>query len=796
MSENVPLTSTTSETEGSYAPPLLFQHAQPAEPAENVSAHAEQWESDDGDVKVTVTEHLVSHAVDFPSLKAEPQEEQAEAHKAAARFPQKSFDHPTAGGWNDFDKSSAIFNFSDRPVRDAGWRFVFAAPLVFLLVAALRALVYAPFDPSSFILISPSLYPVALILLFAVSLPLPMLIVSSLRKIPARVLSALIVLAAVICALQSATSAVHYYTTPALVPPNAADVAPVEYAPVRDPSASDFSVNTDFAESADGESGKTNEQMAEEEEAMVEAAIEASERGTEGGTEGGMEGGTEGGMEGGTEGAMGDYMEGQEVPSEAAVSIADDAAAEMAAAAAVAETESSSSAPTSSSSAPSGSSSPTATSDLGRGLFELALPAIAHPVVTVTAQHAAHLTRAVHSAARRHLQSHASDAGKRARGRSLQGENRLDVAMVSAILIARPLYFIAFVVLGLFSVVAMLLVLSCNHHLPLAASAVAHAAQTAIAQAPVIFFMPLPVILAVSFLCLPLMNSLPGDTSLILFVLLLPTSFFVAQVLSALLIYSTAAVFARLYVTTSGSSSRSSSEGGKVGEGEEGVTLRGQLELFSSAFSLACTSSLGTCCAIAITSCATTILQVLLSAIFLALFGESILGCLLLALLHCTQIVIRFFLNCLVLPTSAMSGHGFTRSLRLSLDILQRFLAPIVTANAAGLALLTMLVVPIVIIYNIIGLIGVYAYEALFPLGDSPMQLGALALLLEALLIVFVVCLLSVVALSSVLTTGVATTVLCFAWDKKLEPEEGSDAAGLVGDESISSADVKDTSPV
>ncbi|CAI7751956.1 unnamed protein product [Closterium sp. NIES-54] len=36
--------------------------------------------------------------------------------------------------------------------------------------------------------------------------------------------------------------------------------------------------------------------------------------------------------------------------------------------------------------------------------------------------------------------------------------------------------------------------------------------------------------------------------------------------------------------------------------------------------------------------------------------------------------------------------------------------------------------------------------------------------------------------------------VLCFAWDKKLELEEGSDAAGLVGGGPMSSADVNDTS--
>ncbi|CAI5522748.1 unnamed protein product [Closterium sp. Naga37s-1] len=569
MGENIPLTSTTSETEGAYSPPSLFEHAPPAEHAEK-HQHAEQW-AQDGDIKITVSEHLLSHAVDSPPLKSKPQEKKAEARKSAAKIPHQSFDDSTAGGWNDFDKSSAIFNFNERPVRDAEWMFVFAVPLVVLFVAALHAFVYSLYESSGPLLISPSLYPVALILLFAFSLPLPMLIISSLRKIPARVLSALLIFAAVICALQSATSAVHYYTTPALVPPNAADVAPVVYAPVRDGSSSDFSVNTDVAESAEGESEKTTDEM-------IEAAIEASEGGTEGRTEGGTEGG---------------------------------------------------------------------------------------------------------------------------------------------------------------SVVAMLLVLRCNHHLPLAASAVAHAAHTAIVQAQVIFFMPLPIMLAALFLGLPLMYSLEGDTSDILFVLLLPTSLFVVQVLSALLTYSTAAVFARLYVTTSGGSSRSSSEGRKVGEGEEGVTLRGQLELFSSAFSLACTSSLGTCCAVAITSCAATAAKLLLSSLFLALFDESILGCLLVALLHCTQIVIRFFLSCLVLPTAAMSGHGFTRSLRLSLDILQRFLAPIVTANAAGLALLTMLVVPIVIIYNIVGLIG------------------------------------------------------------KLEPEEGSDGAGLVGDESgISFADVKDTCPV
>ncbi|CAI5489113.1 unnamed protein product [Closterium sp. Naga37s-1] len=656
MGENIPLTSTTSETEGAYSPPSLFEHAPPAEHAEK-HQHAEQW-AQDGDIKITVSEHLLSHAVDSPPLKSKPQEKKAEARKSAAKIPHQSFDDSTAGGWNDFDKSSAIFNFNERPVRDAEWMFVFAVPLVVLFVAALHAFVYSLYESSGPLLISPSLYPVALILLFAFSLPLPMLIVSSLRKIPARVLSALLIFAAVICALQSATSAVHYYTTPALVPPNAADVAPVVYAPVRDGSSSDFSVNTDVAESAEGESEKTTDEM-------IEAAIEASE----GGTEGRTEGGTEGGSEGGTEGAMGDYVDVQEDPSEAA--------------------------------------------------------------------HVAHWARAAHSAAHQHLQSHASDARKRARGRSLQGENRRDVALYYADLITRPLYFIAFVVLGLLSVVAMLLVLRCNHHLPLAASAVAHAAHTAIVQAQVIFFMPLPIMLAALFLGLPLMYSLEGDTSDILFVLLLPTSLFVVQVLSALLTYSTAAVFARLYVTTSGGSSRSSSEGRKAGEGEEGVTLRGQLELFSSAFSLACTSSLGTCCAVAITSCAATAAKLLLSSLFLALFGESILGCLLVALLHCTQIVIRFFLSCLVLPTAAMSGHGFTRSLRLSLDILQRFLAPIVTANAAGLALLTMLVVPIVIIYNIVGLIG------------------------------------------------------------KLEPEEGSDGAGLVGDESgISFADVKDTCPV
>ncbi|CAI5510623.1 unnamed protein product [Closterium sp. Naga37s-1] len=686
MSENIPLTSTTSETEGAYSPPSLFEHTQPAERAAK-HQHAEQW-AQDGDVKVTVSERLVSHNVDFPPLKAEPQEEQAESRKAA-HIPQKSFDDPTAGGWNDFDKSSTIFNFNERPVRDAGWRFVFAVPLVVLLVAAFHAFVYSLFDSPSPLLISPSLYSVALILLFAFSLPLPMLIVSSLRKIPARILSALIILAAVICALQSAISAVHYYTTPALVPPNAADVSPVVYAPVRDGSSSDFSVNTDVAESAEGESGETNDDsggmmsggMGEEEEAAMMDSIMAEE--AKEGTEGGM---MEGGMEGGTEGAMGEHMKGQEDPFEAAGTSAGDAAAEA---------ESSSSAPTSSSSA-------AATSDIGKGLLELTLPAVAHPVVsvTVTAQHAAHWVRAVHStvhyAARRHLQSHASDAGKRARGRSLQGDYRLYGVALAAILVLRPLYFIGFVMFGLLSVVAMLLVLRCSHHLPLAASAVAHAAQTTVSKAPVIFLMPLPVILAASFLALPFMYSSDG-ANVILFVLLLPTSLFVAQVLSALLTYSTAAVFARLYVATSGSGSSSggsSEDGGQGGEREEGVTMRGQLELFCSALSLACTSSLGTCCAVAFTTCTATIVQILLSALSLALFGQSILGCLLVALLHCTQIVIRFFLSCLVLPTSAMSGHGFNRSLRLSLDILQRFLTPIVTANAAGLALLAVLLFP------------------------------------------------------------------------------------------------------
>ncbi|CAI5514907.1 unnamed protein product [Closterium sp. Naga37s-1] len=734
MGENIPLTSTTSETEGSYSSPPLFEHTQPAERAEK-HQHAEQW-AQDGDAKVTVSERLVSHAVDSPSLKAEPQEEQAEARKAAGKTPHQSFDDLTAGGWNDFDKSSAIFNFNERPVRDAGWRFVFAVPLVVLLVAVIHVF-YALSDTSTLLGFSPFLYPVALILCFAVSLPLPVLIVSSLRKIPARVLNALLILTAVVCALQSATSAVHYF---ALVP-------------------------------SDGESGETNEGsggmmaggMGEEEESAMMDSIMADEAMK--GTEGGMVGG----MEGGTEGAMGDNMEGQEDPSEAAGSSAADAAAEA---------ESTDSAPTS------GSSSAAATSDLGRGLLELALPAVAHPVVTVSAQHAAYWVRAVHSTVRRHLQSHASDAEKRARGRSLQGD-----WLFSEALILCAIFFIAFVVLGLLSVVALLLVLRCNHHLPLAASAVAHAAQTTVSQTPVIFLMPLPVILAASFLGLPLMySSIDGGANIILFVLLLPTSLFVARVLSALLTYSTAAVYARLYVTTSGSSSRSSSEDGKAGEKEEGVTLRGQLDLFSSALTLACTSSLGTCCAVAFTACTATIAQLLLSALSLALFGQGVLGCLLVALLHCTQIVIQFFLSYLVLPTSAMSGHGFARSLRLCLDILQRFLAPIFTANAAGLALLAMLTVPIGIIYDIIGIIGVFAYQALFP--------PDLALFLEAFFTVYVVSLLSVVALSSVLTTGVATTVLCFAWDKKLEPEEGSDAAGLVGGGHMSSADVKDTSAV
>ncbi|CAI5461052.1 unnamed protein product [Closterium sp. Yama58-4] len=786
MSESIPLTSTTSETEGAYSPPLLFEHAQPAECAEN-HEHAERWADDVGDVKVTVSEHLVSHTADSPPLKAEPKEEQAEARKAAAWIPQKSFGYPTAGGWNDFDKSSAIFNFSERPVRDAGWRFVFAVPLVVLVVAALFAFVAALLDPSP-LLLFPFLYPIALIILFAFSLPLPVLIVSSLRKIPARVLNALMILAAVICALQSATSAVHYFASPALVPPNAADVSPVvnygSYSPGDDGSSSSFSINTDVPESAEGESGETNEgsggmmggEMGEEEEAAMMDAIMADE--AKEGTQGGM---MEGGMEGGTEGAMGEHMEGQEDPSEAAVSSAGHVATEA---------ESSSSAPTSTSSAPSGSSSAAATSDLGRGLLELILPTVAHPVVTVTAQHAGHWVRVAHSAARRHLQVHASDAEKGARGRSLQGENRLyGVAPLADTLVLRPLYFIAFVVLGLLSVVAMLLVLRCSHHLSLAASAVAHAAQTTVSQAPVIFLMPLPVILAFSFLVLPFMCRSDG-ASVILFVLLLPIFLFVAQVLSALLTYCKAAVFARLYVTTSSSSSssRGSSEDGKAGEREEGVSLRGQLELFSSAFSLACTSSLGTCCAVAFTTCTTTIVLLLLSALSLALLGQGVIGCLLVALLHCTQLAIHFFLNSLILPTAAMSGHGFARSLRLSIDILRRFLAAILTANAAALALLAVLLFPVLIINSIFGVVTVVL--RIFATG------GGLESLVENIFIAFIVyavSLLSTVALSSVLTTGVATTVLCFAWDKKLEPEEGSDAAGLVGDGFISSADAKDT---
>ncbi|CAI5522747.1 unnamed protein product [Closterium sp. Naga37s-1] len=163
---------------------------------------------------------------------------------------------------------------------------------------------------------------------------------------------------------------------------------------------------------------------------------------------------------------------------------------------------------------------------------------------------------------------------------------------------------------------------------------------------------------------------------------------------------------------------------------------------------------------------------------------------LLVALLLCAHIAIHFFLYCLVLPTSAMSGHGFTRSLRLSFNILWRFFAPIVMANAAGLLLNVMLIIPMYFIYAIAGLIMVFATMLT---GDGLMVLAGFILIS---MVIAVVSPLSTIALSSVLTTGVTTTVLCFAWDKRLEPEEGSDAAGLVAGGSLSFADVKDISAV
>ncbi|CAI5503016.1 unnamed protein product [Closterium sp. Naga37s-1] len=509
MSENMPLTSTPSLKEGSYSPPScthLFEHAQAAERAGNLSEHAEHWPHD-GDVKVTVSEHLGSHTAsddDFPrnssNLKPEPQEERAEARKSAAHVvSQQSVDYPAAGGdWNEFDTSPAIFNFQERPVRDAGWLLVVAVALVVLVGAAAFA-----FDPSirlgdalAFLLV----YSFAFILLFALSLPLTLFLVSYLCKISAHTLKTLMTLAAVIFVLQSVNSAVN---------------------------------------------------------------LLASQHADEGG------------------------------PS---------------------------------------------------------------------------------------LQAYASS-------------NR---------------------------VLPALLLLSC---------------------------------------------------------------LFLGQVLSAILTYSTAAVYARLYITSSTNSGSSSSEVGQAGGGEERMTARGQLQLFCSALSLACTSSLGTCCAVAFTASALGIAEMCLSALVLALFGQGIIGSLPVALLHCTNLAILFFLHCLVLPTSAMSGHGFTRSLRLSLDILQRYALPIVASNAAGFALPPIL----------IGGLGMIALIVAFFVGPglvTPLVIGFFFLILAA------PALLAAVGISSVLVTGVATTVLCFAWDKRLESEEGSDAAGLVGAGSPPSAHVKDVTAV
>ncbi|GJP41988.1 hypothetical protein CLOM_g1589 [Closterium sp. NIES-68] len=733
MSERIPLTSTPSEPEGSYSPP---------------SQHSPEHSSHDGDdVKVTVAEKLVSDA-DFRPLKT-PEKEGGKGTE--------DIDATSGGGWNEFDQSSAIFNFHERPVRDAGWRFVFLVPLVLLVAMGALSLVGALFNPP--LLFTFLLTPLVLLLLFALSLPFPLLLVSSLRGTCARTIKVFLIIAAVICALQSATSAVHFLVSP--LAPSVAEQGPYPtYAPYSpgsmssystgsDGSSSEFPVDSNFAESADGENGDT--------------------MGGGGGDMMAGEGVTEGGTEGGTGGAPEGWVEGQEDPYESPGSSADDAAAE-------ADSSSSS------------SSSSTSVSDLGRGLLELVLPAIAHPVVAVTAHHTAHWARATHSMVHRQLQGRASVVATSARGRSLQGPPQLPAmpSMARLAELERPLYFIGFMSFALLSALALLLVLRFTHHLSLIASAVAHTAHATIAQAPIILFMALPVMLAGLVLSLPLIDF---SSHLVVSILLSPFFVFALKVLATLFTYSVAAIYARLYVTTSTSSG--GSEGMLGGEGEKRMTVKGQLELFRSAFSLACTSSLGTCCAIATADTAVIIVQLILSALAFALFGQGVIGCMLVALLRCAEVAIEFFLHCLVLPTCAMSGHGFSRSVRLSLDILQRFTGPIVAVNASALALLVMVTVPLCLINTLIGLFGAYVWMVLFLGGPGGLGLGALLISIVGLLAAFAVSLLSMVALSYVLTTGVATTVLCFAWDKKLDAEDGSDAAGLVAGGSISSADLK-----
>ncbi|GJP51373.1 hypothetical protein CLOM_g10528 [Closterium sp. NIES-68] len=763
MSEKTALMSTTFETEGS-----------------NIAPSGESPQPDRGgdDAKVTVAKNLVSRAGASPSRLKRPGKD---GLKGTAELSGSSSNLPglkAASGWNDTestDKSSAIFNIHDRPVRDAAWRFVFLVPLVLLVATGLRLLffpttttLFNPFTRTSnsplplILLVSPF----ALLLLFALSLPLPVFLVASLRRMSARTLKALVVAAAVIWALQCASSAERFLSAP---PDAAEEVSPFQELIGNDPfslvgnefdnlnfkRSSDFSVGTDVGERAEGGMGESGE--------MMEGGMGV----------GGMQGGMAGGM-GGTAGAQEGWLE---IPSEAQENSADGAAPED-------DSSSSSSAPM---------------SGIGRRLLESALPSAAHPVVAATASHAAHWVHgAVHSAVRRRLQSRVDSlAGESEGGQSSvrvvldphdpqfpqfpQVQQQLLSMAPMARRVERPIDFLGFVSFGLLSALAVLLLLRCSHHLPLVASVIAHTAHATIAQAPVILFLALPSMLAALLLALPLIDGILSGNHLVLSILLFLPFLFVLQVLATLVTYSASAIFARLYVPSGGSNYSKGNEGlQRGGEGEKPawVTIKGQLELFRSALSLACTSSLGTCCAIFVASTSVSILKFILSALSFALFGQGVLGYLLAALIRCAEVALQFFLHCLVLPTSAMSGHGFTRSVRLSLDILQRFLVPIVVANAAALALLVMLMVPVFLINALIGLFGGGAIVGLYYEDLGPF---AFVFLLGILLITLGVSLLSMAALSFVLTTGVSTTVLCFAWDQKLDAQEGLDVTGLVG---------------
>eukprot|EP00475_Leptophrys_vorax_P018364 TRINITY_DN25090_c0_g1_i1.p1 TRINITY_DN25090_c0_g1~~TRINITY_DN25090_c0_g1_i1.p1 ORF type:complete len:717 (+),score=-15.27 TRINITY_DN25090_c0_g1_i1:192-2153(+) len=279
----------------------------------------------------------------------------------------------------------------------------------------------------------------------------------------------------------------------------------------------------------------------------------------------------------------------------------------------------------------------------------------------------------------------------------------------------------------------------------------------------------------------------PGDLSkcagvsvlaLLLLLPLLLLALWVLQVLAAAACFVVAAVYAQVYCHTGGR--------GDAHEGEAAASgLQGEVKIFKTALGLAATSSLGSVTAAAFALAGIAVAQAVAGAAVGGVLGGGVLGGLVQCAVTLAAMGGNLFVQWLVLPMCAVTGHGFQRAWELSLDVVRRYWRHLLAVNGAACCLVVPLAVAIMVanalLLALVFGVGVASFG--MPGGPSGAVLVvALLLALYILLSVFGLLLCQVP-----LAGGVPTTLLCFVWDRRVDadalaPPRGRVEGGQAGD--------------